>query len=154
MGWRSCSTNLPATTQTYTLKLETTRVAPGNIPLTGIAKSITATYTFKTAAGDTSLGGDSFWPRMIPQGVSETNTAAGGSSFLAGLVAVLVWLAGNAAVWACLFLLPQLEAVAVIPRLVVGVLATFYLLYLARGAAAWVRRQSGPAPPAGGDPIS
>jgi hypothetical protein len=85
---------------------------------------------------------------------SPLESAAGGSNFLGGFVAVLVWLAGNAAVWGCLFLLPQLEAVAVIPRLVAGVLATFYLLYLARGAAAWVRRQSAPTPPAGGDPIS
>jgi hypothetical protein len=85
---------------------------------------------------------------------SPIESAAGGSSFLGGLVGVLVWLAGNAAVWACLFLLPQLESVAVIPRLVVGVLASFYLLYLARGAAAWVRRQSAQTPPAGGDPIS
>ena len=85
---------------------------------------------------------------------SPIESAAGRSSFLAGLVGVLVWLAGNAVVWGCLFLLPQLGSVAVLPRLVVGVLATFYFVYLARGAAAWVRRQSGPAPPAGGDPIS
>ncbi|HUO18703.1 MAG TPA: hypothetical protein VMU44_02960 [Steroidobacteraceae bacterium] len=80
--------------------------------------------------------------------------AASGAGFVAGLVAVIVWLAGNAVVWACLFLLPQLEAVPVIPRLVAGVLASFYLLYVARGAAARVRRQSGRTPPAGGDPIS
>ena len=85
---------------------------------------------------------------------SPIEATAGGTGFLAGLVAVLVWLAGNAVVWGCLFLLPQLQAVAVIPRLVGGVLATFYLLYLARGVAARVRRQSGPNPPAGGDPIS
>lgn len=87
-------------------------------------------------------------------GASPIESSRGGSGFLAGLAAVLVWLVGNVAVWGCLFLLPQLEAVAVIPRLVVGVLATFYLLYLARGVAAWVRRQSGRTPPAGGDPIS
>lgn len=97
---------IPAATQTYTLKLETTRVASDNVPLTGLAKSITATYTFKTAAGDASLGGDSFWPRMIPEGVSETNTAAGGSrttvpitfDTLAGPIAahdVAVWASAN-----------------------------------------------------------
>jgi hypothetical protein len=93
-------------------------------------------------------------PVPVATTASPVESAAGGSNFLGGLVAVLVWLAGSAAVWACLFLVPQLEMVAVIPRLVVGVLATFYLLYLARGAAAWVRRQSAPTPPAGGDPIS
>jgi hypothetical protein len=67
---------------------------------------------------------------------------------------VLVWLAGNAVVWGSLFLLPQFDSLAVIPRLVAGVLASFYLFYLARGAAARVRRQSGQDPPAGGGPIS
>ena len=73
------SAKIPATTQAYTLKLETTRVNGNNFPLDGIAKSVTATYTFKAAAGDTSLPATDFWPRMVPQGVSETNTAAGGS---------------------------------------------------------------------------
>jgi hypothetical protein len=70
---------IPATTQAYTLKFETTRVTEDNIPLNGIAKSLTATYTFKAAAGDTSLAADTFWPRMIAQGVSERNAAAGRS---------------------------------------------------------------------------
>ena len=73
------SATIPATAQTYTLTMETTRVSPYNTPLNGMAKSVTATYTFKTAAGDESLGDTTFWPRMIPQGVSEKNTAAGGS---------------------------------------------------------------------------
>jgi hypothetical protein len=93
-------------------------------------------------------------PAATTATASPIESAAGGSGFPGGLVAVLVWLAGNAAVWGCLFLLPQLAGVAVIPRLVVGVLATFYFLYLARAAAAWVRRQSGESPRAGGDPIS
>jgi hypothetical protein len=85
---------------------------------------------------------------------SPIEAAGGGPGFLGGLLAVLVWLAGNAAVWGCLFLLPQLQSVPVLPRLLCGVLATLYLLYLARGAAAWVRRQSGRNASAGGDPIS
>lgn len=40
---------------------------------------MTATYTFTTKAGDTSLPGTDFWPRMIPQGVSVKNAAAAGS---------------------------------------------------------------------------
>ena len=85
---------------------------------------------------------------------SPIEPLAGGAGFRGGLAAVLVLLLGNAAVWGCLFLLPQLAAVPVMPRLVIGVLANFYLLYLARAVAAWARRQSGLRPPAGGNPIS
>jgi hypothetical protein len=72
----------------------------------------------------------------------------------AGLAGLLVWLAGNAVIWACLFLLPPLEQVSVMSRLVVGVLANFYLIYLARTAAARLRGQAGRDRRAGGDPIS
>jgi hypothetical protein len=75
----SFTAKIPATTQAYTLKFETTRVTEDNIPLNGIAKSLTAIYTFKAAAGGTSLAADTFWPRMIAQGVTERNAAAGGS---------------------------------------------------------------------------
>ena len=85
---------------------------------------------------------------------SPIEPVAGGAGLLGGLAAVLVLLLGTAAVWGCLFLLPQLDAMPVVPRLVLGVLANFYLLYLARAVAAWARRQSGPRPPAGGNPIS
>ena len=74
------SATIPATTQAYTLTMQTTRVNGNNYPLDGIAKSLTATYKFKAAAGDTSLVADSFWPRMVPQGVTESNAAAGGST--------------------------------------------------------------------------
>jgi hypothetical protein len=70
---------IPATTQAYTLKFATTRVSADNAPVNGIAKSLTATYAFKAAAGDTSLAADAFWPRMIAQGVTEENAAARGS---------------------------------------------------------------------------
>jgi hypothetical protein len=73
------SATIPATTQAYTLTMETTRVSGNNVPLDGMAKSLTATYKFKAAAGDTSLNADNFWPRMVPQGVTEKNAAAGGS---------------------------------------------------------------------------
>jgi hypothetical protein len=70
---------IPASAQTYTMKVEATRVNGNNIPVSGIAKSVTATYTFKTKVGDTSLPDTNFWPRIIPQGVSEKNAAAPGS---------------------------------------------------------------------------
>jgi hypothetical protein len=73
------SAKIPATTQTYTLKVEATRVTGNNTPINGIAKSLTATYTFKTEAADTSLAGTNFWPRIIPQGLSEKNAAVGRS---------------------------------------------------------------------------
>ena len=71
---------IPATTQPYTLTMQTTRLTGGNTPLNGIAQSLTATYKFKAAAGDTSINADNFWPRMVPQGVTESNAAAGGSA--------------------------------------------------------------------------
>jgi hypothetical protein len=80
--------------------------------------------------------------------------SGGGPGLLGGFVAVLVWLAGNAIVWGCLFLVPQLEPVPVMLRLVTGVLINFYLIYLARRAAAWARSQKPPPPPEGGNPIS
>jgi len=70
---------IAATTQTYTLKIEATRVTGNNIPINGIAKSVTAVYTFKTAAGDTALPTSTFSPRIVPQGVSVKNAARGGS---------------------------------------------------------------------------
>jgi hypothetical protein len=79
---------------------------------------------------------------------------SGSGGFPAGVAGVLVWLAGNAVIWGCLFLLPPLEQVPVMPRLVVGVLANFYLIYLARTAAARLRRQAGRDRSAGGNPIS
>lgn len=96
------SAKIPATLQTYTMKVSETRP----VPYFGIAKSITATYTFEAKAGDTSLVSANFWPRMLPQGVSETNTAAGGAktdvpitfSTVNGIVAVhdvAVWASSN-----------------------------------------------------------
>ena len=86
--------------------------------------------------------------------VSPVGPVSGGVGLAGGLAAVLVWLAGNAAVWSCLFMLPALEQVPVMVRLVAGVLANFYLLYLARTVAASVRGRSGQHPPEGGNPIS
>lgn len=76
---KNFTAKIPATAQTYTMKVEATRVNQDNSPVTGFARSVTATYTFTTEAGDDSLAGANFWPRMIPQGVSEKNAAAGGS---------------------------------------------------------------------------
>ncbi len=73
------SVKIPAATQTYTMKVEATRAYSDDVPITGLAKSVTATYTFRAAAGETTLAANTFWPRMIAQGVSEKNAAAGGS---------------------------------------------------------------------------
>ncbi len=93
-------------------------------------------------------------PSTLATPASPIEPASAGSGFVGALLAVLVLLVGNAVVWTCLFLLPQLDALPVMPRLVAGVLANFYLLYLARGAAAWIRRRSDRGPPEGGNPIS
>ena len=82
--------------QQYQLKLAAT--ADGTI-----AKSVTAAYWFTASADDTTLIDQSFWPRVVAQGLSEKDTAAGGSrttlpitfDTAAGAIA-----AHNVAVWA------------------------------------------------------
>ena len=66
-----------------------------------------------------------------PLGPVETRSGLAGILAAAG-----VFIAGNVAIWPLLFLVPALEAVPQILRLIAGVLANFYLLYLARAVAA------------------
>ena len=70
---------IPTTMQAYTLKFEASRANLSGIPLGGLAKSVTATYTFTTKAGDNTLSASDFWPRIVPQGLSLKNAAADGS---------------------------------------------------------------------------
>lgn len=70
----------------------------------------------------------------------------------AAAAAAAVLLAGNVLVWGALFAVPQLAAVPELWRLVAGVFANFFLVQLARGAAAGVRRRANPAP-RGGSPF-
>jgi hypothetical protein len=62
-----------------------------------------------------------------------------GARFAGGLATAVVWIAGNVAIWSLLFGLPALDAVPQLVRLVAGVLANFYLLYLARALRARLR---------------
>lgn len=66
--------------------------------------------------------------------------------------AVAVWLAGNILVWGALFGLPQLTDVPELWRLMAGVFANFFLVQLAKAAAAGVRRRANPAA-TGGSPF-
>jgi hypothetical protein len=50
-----------------------------------------------------------------------------------------VWGAGNVILWSVLFGLPALDDVPALWRLVAGVFANFYLIHLARTAAAKTR---------------
>jgi len=68
-----------------------------------------------------------------PIGPIETGGGLAGTLAAAG-----VFIAGNVVIWPLLFLIPALEAVPQILRLTAGVLANFYLLYLARSVAARV----------------
>jgi hypothetical protein len=70
---------IPATTQTYTMKVEADRVSGNNVPLDGMAKSVTAVYVFTAKAGQDTLSASNFWPRIVPQGLSLRDAAAGGS---------------------------------------------------------------------------
>ena len=77
-----------------------------------------------------------------------------GRSARATLAAALVWALGNAVLWLCLFGLPAFDTVPVVWRLVAGVLVSFYLVVLARGVAARVRRRTDPgAQMTGGNPF-
>jgi len=67
--------------------------------------------------------------------------------------AVAVWLAGNILVWGALFGLPALADVPEPWRLMAGVFANFFLLRLAKAAAAGVRRRVNPAAARGDSPF-
>jgi len=61
--------------------------------------------------------------------------ATGGARLAHNLVAAAVFIAGAVVIWALLFLVPAFENVPAMVRMAVGVLATLYLIQLARGAA-------------------
>jgi hypothetical protein len=54
----------------------------------------------------------------------------------AQVLAGSIWLGGSLALWAALFVTPALLRLPVLPRLVMGVLGTLWLIQLARGIAA------------------
>jgi hypothetical protein len=60
---------------------------------------------------------------------------SGGAGLARGLVTAVVFTAGAVAVWSLLFLVPAFENVPSLVRMIAGVLATLYLIQLARGAA-------------------
>jgi hypothetical protein len=83
-------------------------------------------------------------PEAMASSTAPVDPAGSGGSALAAVAGFLVFALGNAAVWLCLFELPALEDVPVIWRLVAGVLASFYLIVLARRVAARLRGRPGP----------
>jgi hypothetical protein len=58
-----------------------------------------------------------------------------GSGFAGNLAALGVFLAGNVVIWPLLFMVPALQEVPTILRLIAGVFANLLLIYLARGVA-------------------
>lgn len=67
--------------------------------------------------------------------------------------AAALWLVGNVLVWGALFGLPALADVPELWRLMAGVFANFFLLRLAKAAAAAVRRRANPAAARGDSPF-
>jgi hypothetical protein len=65
---------------------------------------------------------------------------SGAGRFVGGLAAALVLISGNVVIWTCLFAIPQLDEVPPLLRGLAGVLANFYLIHLARAAAARAKR--------------
>jgi hypothetical protein len=66
--------------------------------------------------------------------------ASAAGRFVAGLAAALVLISGNVVIWSCLFAIPQLDEVPPLLRGLAGVLTNFYLIHLARAAAARAKR--------------
>jgi hypothetical protein len=73
--------------------------------------------------------------------IEVPGSAAG--RLIGGLAAALVLILGNVVIWTCLFGIPQLEEVPPLLRGLAGVLANFYLIHLARAAAARGQRVIG-----------
>jgi hypothetical protein len=76
-------------------------------------------------------------PAATPAATQSPLDPAGGagSGFAANLAAVGVFVGGNVVIWPLLFMVPALEGVPTSLRLVAGVLANLFLIYLARGIA-------------------
>ena len=62
----------------------------------------------------------------------------GGAGLARNLVTAAIFVAGAVVIWSLLFLVPAFENVPTLVRMIAGVLATLYLIQLARGAAARV----------------
>lgn len=62
----------------------------------------------------------------------------GGAGLARNLVTAAIFVAGAVVIWSLLFLVPAFENVPTPVRMIAGVLATLYLIQLARGAAARV----------------
>jgi hypothetical protein len=128
-------------------KAATSKGARPAIPATRGAIARTAEPPASASAASISAARDGSSP-LAPPG-----TAPGGAA-LATLAGFLVLALGNAAVWLCLFELPEVEGVPVIWRLVAGVLASFYLVVLARSVAVRVRGRTAPGSQmTGGNPF-
>jgi len=59
----------------------------------------------------------------------------GGAGLARNLVATVVFIAGAVVIWSLLFLVPAFDNVPTLVRMIAGVLATLYLIQLARSAA-------------------
>ncbi len=69
------------------------------------------------------------------------------------VAAAALWLAGNVLIWGALFGLPALAGIPELWRLLAGVFANFFLVRLAKAAAAGVRRRANPAAARGDSPF-
>jgi|SRR5579862_726269 len=79
--------------------------------------------------------------RSTPATMSPIDVPASAAGrFVGALAAALVLISGNVVIWTCLFAIPQLDEVPPLLRGLAGVLANFYLIHLARAAAARAKR--------------
>jgi hypothetical protein len=82
-GWPNGTVTAPLTSteQWYTMRVQADRysLTGASHLATGLAKSQTASFTFRASEYDFTVGDEFFWPRIVPQGLSGTNAARHGT---------------------------------------------------------------------------
>jgi hypothetical protein len=74
VGSNAAAAKISATPHWYTMRIEASR-SPGAI----LSKTLWLSYTFRTEANDSFINTYTFWPRIIPRGLSLRNAARRGT---------------------------------------------------------------------------
>jgi len=74
VGSNAAAATISATPHWYTMRIQANRV-----PGATLSRTLSLAYTFRTEANDSFIGDYTFWPRIIPRGLSLRNAAAHGT---------------------------------------------------------------------------
>jgi hypothetical protein len=74
VGSNAAAATISATPHWYTMRIQANRV-----PGATLSRTLSLAYTFRTEANDPFIGTYTFWPRIIPRGLSLRNAAAHGT---------------------------------------------------------------------------